>query len=425
VKNISGKSQINSPLKIAVIGSGISGLSIAQLLHHDHDITVYEKGNLAGGLIQCLRVKDCLFHKVGGHVFNAKNKEVLNWFWSFFDKDKEFVLAKRNAKILLDEQIIGYPIENYIYQLPKAIIEDILHDFAVLSKVGSKKADNFLEFIINRFGRTLSELYFIPYNEKVWATDLSKVPMGWLEGKLPMPDIDDIILKNILRQEETDMVHSSFYYPVEDGSQFIVNRLRKDLNIQFNSDFDAIEDSLLFGKLKFDKIVFCGDIRKLPLVMQKILIKNNINIDRLKKLKTNGTSNIFCETDETDISWLYLPGKLTKAHRIIYTGNFSETNNRGSNRKTCVVEFTGKISYEGMSDEIKKLPGNLIPLSHNYQENSYIIHDHDTHNLISEVKKILEEHNIYLLGRFAEWKYYNMDKAIEGAIHLAKRINNL
>jgi UDP-galactopyranose mutase len=43
-----------------------------------------------------------LFHLVGGHVFNSKNETVLEWFWRFFDKDKEFVKASRNAKIFLN-----------------------------------------------------------------------------------------------------------------------------------------------------------------------------------------------------------------------------------------------------------------------------------------------------------------------------------
>jgi UDP-galactopyranose mutase len=35
---------------------------------------------------------------------------------------------------------------------------------------------------------------------------------------------------------------------------------------------------------------------------------------------------------------------------------------------------------------------------------------------------ILGPHSIYLCGRFAEWEYYNMDKAIEAAINLVEEI---
>ena len=66
--------------EISGIGSGISGLSISQMLSKKNNVTIYEKGDKIGGLIKCDIIDNVLFHKVGGHVFNSKNTEVLNWF---------------------------------------------------------------------------------------------------------------------------------------------------------------------------------------------------------------------------------------------------------------------------------------------------------------------------------------------------------
>jgi UDP-galactopyranose mutase len=104
-------------MNVGIIGSGISGLSIANMLRDQHKVIVMEQQNKPGGLIKCERVNDCLFHKIGGHVFNSRNETVLDWFWSYFNKETEFVKAPRNAKIFFDNKIIGYPIENYIYLL--------------------------------------------------------------------------------------------------------------------------------------------------------------------------------------------------------------------------------------------------------------------------------------------------------------------
>ena len=41
-------------MKIAIIGSGVSGLTIAHLLHKKHDITVYESGNHIGGHVNTI-----------------------------------------------------------------------------------------------------------------------------------------------------------------------------------------------------------------------------------------------------------------------------------------------------------------------------------------------------------------------------------
>ncbi len=416
-------------MKIAILGSGISGLSVAQMLNKEHEITVYELKPKIGGLIKCERINDCLFHKVGGHVFNAKNPKVQEWFWSFFDKENEFIKARRNAKVYFNGQIIGYPIENYLYLLPQNDVADILNELLGLEKYKKKLPndyENFEEFLKGNFGEKLYNLYFNPYNTKIWNTDLSQVPMEWLEGKLPMPSLNEIILNNVLRKEEEDMVHSYFYYPKENGSQFIVDRLSKGLNIitNFNSEnikVDINNKIVIENSEVFDKVIYTGDIRKLPIYFRSIMESNNY-WDEIQSLKSNGTSNLFCETDDGNISWLYLPESFTKAHRIIYTGNFSDSNNRGSNRKTCVVEFSGKVSYETMLDEIKLLPGNLKALSYNYEPNSYIIQSKNTRSVIKDLKEVLEMKNFYLLGRFAEWEYYNMDKAIEAAQALSKRI---
>ncbi|MBS7565398.1 NAD(P)-binding protein [Mucilaginibacter sp. Bleaf8] len=416
-------------MKIAIVGTGISGLSIANLLKENHDVKLFEKGQQPGGLIKCERVKDCLFHKVGGHVFNSRNKDVVDWFWSHFDQENEFVKAKRNAKVFFNNQVIGYPIENYIYLLEPALIKKIIAELLELSKNEPKSPfeyDNFEEFLQNNFGQTLYEVYFKPYNQKIWQIDLSTVAMQWLEGKLPMPNFLEILQSNILREEEGDMVHSTFFYPKEGGSQFIADRLKAGLDIETGIDVTDIQEAngrLVINQESFDKVIYCGDVRKLPAYCQELLATNGVDVAYLSQLRSNGTSNLFCETDDNNISWLYIPEGFTKAHRIIYTGNFSETNNRGSDRKTCVVEFSGKVDYEVMLEEIKRLPGNLSPISYNYEPNSYVVQDKRTRLEIGKAKTILEQHGIYLLGRFAEWEYYNMDKAMEAAFKLRDTIN--
>ncbi|MDB4904399.1 MAG: UDP-galactopyranose mutase [Mucilaginibacter sp.] len=413
-----------------VIGSGISGLSISKMLQHTHNVKILERADKIGGLIKCSRVDGNLFHLVGGHVFNSRKQEVLDWFWSHFDRDTEFLKAVRNAKILFNNQIIGYPIENFIYQLPESQIKKIIDDLLkiLVENKSNDQNNDFETFLKNSFGQTLYDLYFGPYNTKIWNTDLSKVPLDWLEGKLPMPKINDIILSNIIKKDEADMVHSTFYYPVIDGSQFIINRLAQDLDVKLSYQVNTIQNkngrlSINEDEYLSDVVIYCGDIRQLFTIIKiedQKLIESLLDV---RDLQSNGTSNVLCETDDNDISWLYLPESKFKAHRIIYTGNFSETNN-GTNKKTCVVEFSGKHDEDEMLDELKLLPGNLKAISFNYEPNSYIIHQNDTKIKIATLKEQLSKYNIYLLGRFSEWEYYNMDKCIEGAMQLKQLIEN-
>lgn len=417
--------------KITIIGAGISGLSAARFLSSIADVELLEKAEKVGGLVKCDYVSGCLFHRVGGHVFNAKNKEIFDWFWSHFNKENEFIKAQRNAKILFSGRLIGYPLENHLYEFEKNTVENIIADLLEIQKRDPKapfEYENFEDFLKGSFGNTLYELYFKPYNQKIWNTDLSTVALEWLEGKLPMPNIKEIFLNNIIKEEESEMVHSTFFYPKSGGSQFIANRLAEGLSIKTDFPVNSIEvqnrSFKINNSLITDVIVYTGDVRKLADLIKISDTQLRIALESVKNLKSNGTSNLFCECDDNDISWLYIPEDFTKAHRIIYTGNFSPANNAGSNRKTCVVEFSGKVNPETMKEEIKKLPGNLSPISFNYEPNSYVIQEKDTRQKINFLKEHLQKYNFYLVGRFAEWEYYNMDKAIEASQNLFQKINS-
>lgn len=176
--------------KVAIIGAGISGLSMAHLLKDRYEVKLFEKESTPGGLIRCKQVNGSLFHVCGGHVFNSKFEDVLDWFWKFFDQDKEFVKTDRNSVVFMEDgKHIPYPIENHAYlfdeDTQKAIIKDLLN----INKTGinGQDAKDFEDFLQQRFGKTLYNLYFKPYNTKVWRRDLSMMPLKWLKGKLPMP----------------------------------------------------------------------------------------------------------------------------------------------------------------------------------------------------------------------------------------------
>lgn len=412
----------NRPKSVAVIGAGISGVAAGAILKEKgYHVTVFEKYSKPGGLIRCDVVKGNLFHRVGGHVFNAKDKDVSDWFWSHFDKDKEFLKAERNAKILLNGKMIGYPLENHLYALKPDLVRNIVAELLALQRLGYTdpyEYPDFEAFLKGNFGESLYNLYFKPYNEKIWRTDLASVPMHWLEGKLPMPDLSNIIFNNITRSGEKEMVHSTFYYPKNGGSQFIIDRLAEGLT--FRTDDEVKRLTYHDGKWsvngddRFDKVIYTGDVRVLGSVLSTKDSFTESLLHSVKDLRSNGTSNVLCYTDNTDLSWLYLPDKGTRAHRIIYTGNFSSSNN-ASDRKTCVAEFSGKVGMDQMKQEIQHLPGNLEAIASNYEPNSYVIQDSNTRSLIRELKGTLRKMNLFLSGRFAEWEYYNMDKAIEAA----------
>lgn len=409
---------------IAIIGAGVSGLSAARLLRsRGYAPVVYEKNDRPGGLIRCSVEEGNLFHRVGGIVFNTKNERVKAWFGEQFDVEKEFISARRNAKIRARGETIGYPVENYLHQLPGEIRRKIIRELMMLP-FQSNHAANFDDFLRKRFGQTLYDYYFLPYNSKLWNYDLKKIPLPWLEGKLPMPDLSKILLDNLFRRPEKEMVHSTFYYPRQGGSTFIARRLAEGTDIIYNAPVGLITrtgNQWKIGGEGYDHLIYTGDVRRLAGSLEGIPAEVRESTGRVSDLPSNGTSNVLCTNDESDLSWLYFPGEEHRCHRIVYTGNFSPANNSGP-RKTCLVEFSGKRDEAEMREELKKLPGHLEPIAFNYEPDSYVIQKHDTRAKVSRLKTQLAEMNFHLVGRFAEWEYYNMDMAILSAMRVCDRI---
>ncbi|MBN1364467.1 MAG: NAD(P)-binding protein [Syntrophaceae bacterium] len=410
--------------KIAVIGAGIAGLTVANLLNNQYQVKVFEQDEKPGGLIKCSRIDGNLYHVVGGHVFNSKRQDVLDLFWGFFDKEKEFNKNIRNASVYM-EKSIGYPIEDHLYQFDKSdVIKEIIHDLIKISRLNSTKPTNFEEFLRNRFGDTLYQMYFKPYNEKIWKSDLKLIPLPWLEGKLPMPSAEEIIYNNIIREQETDMVHSFFYYPKQDGSQYLANRLAEKIDIEYTTIVNVL--ALNNGKWNVngnygcDVVVFTGNIKALPNMLGSTIEIDSFASD-ISKLESHGTTTVLCEIEPNPYSWIYLPDKTIGAHRIICTGNFSEANNR-KGIKTATIEFTDYVNREIIFDNLKKILYHPRYIAHNFTECTYPVQESNTRTMICTLKKRLERHGFYIVGRFAEWEYYNMDAAMGAALDLSKLI---
>ena len=410
-------------MKIAVIGAGISGLSIAQMLKDNHDIVIFEADSRAGGIIKCDSIDGNLFHRTGGHVFNTKRQDILDWFWKHFDKEKEFIKAQRNSAVSLDDgSMIPYPIENHAYMLGEIKLKAIIEDWLSIAKSLNKEPANFEEFLRHRFGETLYELYFKPYNNKVWRRSLTQVPLSWLEGKLPMPTVEEMIYNNINHVKEQSFVHSSFYYPLKGGSQFLANRLSEGLSIRYNTPVHHIGYDGKYWNINeetFDKIIFCGNIKQLPTLLEGEIDINNYK-EPISELEFHGTTSVFCEISPNNYSWIYLPSCQHESHRIICSGNFSPNNNARRGMMTASIEFTDFISKEDILDNLNRIPYHPKYLTHHYEQYTYPIQNNSTREMITALKKNLQKENFYLLGRFAEWEYYNMDVAIGAALDLKK-----
>ena len=270
-------------------------------------------------------------------------------------------------------------------------------------------------------------MYFQPYNEKVWRRDLKQVPLSWLEGKLPMPTVPEMIFNNINHVKEKSFVHATFWYEKMNGSQYIVDKLAEGLDIRYNSDVQSIKHEGCKWNVcgtEFDKIVFCGNIKDMAKIIDGVDISTYKN--DIEELEYHGTTAVFCEIDKNPYSWIYQPSRTHESHRIICTGNFASSNNdaaTSSSRITATIEFTDEISREDIIRNLSLIPLNPKYLDHKYNKYTYPIQDVNTQEMINRLKETLALSGFYFTGRFADWEYYNMDIAIGAAMDLIKKHN--
>lgn len=409
--------------KVAIIGGGVSGLTVAHQLKNKYLVTIYEKEDRCGGLIRCKNIEGSLYHLCGGHIFNTKRKDVFDFFWQIFDKEKDFIKADRNSVVYFSEsQIIPYPIENHAYLFAPDTLKLFIDDLISISQTERVSPDNFEDFLKSRFGNTLYELYFKPYNEKLWRCNLRDVPLDWLEGKLPMPNVQEILYNNILQVKEKSFVHSTFYYEKKGGSQFLANRMAEGINIFYNSNISSLEyrnDKWVVNGVLYDKVVFCGNIKDIPQIVKGISL--DAFTSKIQTLKYHGTTSVFCEIEKNPYSWIYLPSQNHLSHRIICTGNFSPSNN-AAGKMTATIEFTDEIDRENIIENLNKLPYNPKYLDHHFNRYTYPIQDGNTRMMIKDLKSFLASFGLYMTGRFADWEYYNMDVAMGAAMDLCKTL---
>ena len=143
-------------------------------------------------------------------------------------------------------------------------------------------------------------------------------------------------------------------------------------------------------------------------------------VEPITNLESHGTTSVFCEIDSNPYSWVYQPSMEHLSHRIICTGNFSDTNN-APGKMTATVKFTDEISKEEIIEQLKRMPFSPRYITHNYECYTYPIQDQDTRSMIKSLKDVLASSGIYLCGRFAEWEYANMDVCMGYALDLYKQ----
>jgi len=405
-------------MKICIIGAGITGLTAGRLLSKNHEVTIYEKESNIGGIAKTKSVNGIAYHTVGGHCLNSKNKAVMDFIFNEILPKEKWHYIKRNAKIYFHNHFISYPIEYSIKEIAKFdedLAFNITRDFFSSE---DRDANNLADWFKERFGETLAREYFIPYNRKIWQMEPSKMSHLWVNGKLPLPNRKEFF-KALIDDNEDAMPHSTFFYPNSNNQNTFIEALGKGLNIVKNFEVTNIEKVekkwIINNKYEYDLVINTMPLNILPMRIKSA--PKSVLIEA-KKLKYNKVTNVLWKTKPIDFTWSYYPSENTIFHRHIHIGNFFN-----QKQNYTITESMGVHSYEEMIEAGKKFDYLIEPLDYHLSDYAYVVYEQNYSEAITKIKKYLESIGLHTIGRFGEWKYYNMDICMQSAMKLVLKIN--
>jgi protoporphyrinogen oxidase len=426
-------------VKTGILGGGLTALTLASSLKDDHEIL--EKNERVGGLCRSFSEKGFTFD-IGGHIFYSKEQPIMDWMLGQLGENKH--QKRRNNKVLVKGRYIKYPFENELSGLP---LKDNLYClFTYLFNPYTKQEPlNFKEWLYYTFGKGISELYLVPYNEKIWKYPLENMSLHWVAGRVPKPPQADVIKSSLGISTEGYTHQLYFHYPKTGGIQALIDSLEKKagrIGRGFSiSSVRKVADKWVVSngtrKKVYDRLVSTIPVPELINALDKV--PKEIR-QAASKLRYNSIITVFIGLNIPELNpytALYVPSKEIEPNRLCFMNNFSEHNAP----KGCFGVMTETTIH---SDKLEKetdeeLATRTIEGLHRLgilnkdeiiytkvfrEKYAYVVYDIDYQKNIKILRDYLEQRGILLCGRFGEFEYLNMDACVKRALELGKRLND-
>ncbi len=460
--------------KCVIIGGGPTGLSAAY--HLDEDTVLLDKNTTVGGWCRSIEDKGFTFDHAG-HIMFSNDPYVLQLYKILLGDNVHW--QNREAWVYSKGVHTRYPFQGALHGLPPDVIKECIigameSRYGVLKNSDSKKAsacrgvdgaaavlsdccadgtvpesgttvlrqetanasnrgENFEEFIYRMWGAGIAKHFAIPYNRKLWTVPLTEMETSWLGGRVPLPDLEEII-EGALRPVGKPMgPNARFGYPLQGGFQAMMSGFLPHIKgkVELNADVVSIspEKHLLMladgRQYKYENLISTmplpelirrmgneapEPIRKAAAALRHVSVRCvNLGI---------GRENI------SEKHWIYYPED-TIFHRIFLQGNASpQCNPPGGFGLTCEISYSPAkplpcdgqelidrcvedcIKVGMMMPEDKLITASLVDMPY-----AYVVYDHVRKQNVETVKKWLSKRDIVLSGRYSEWEYYNSDHA--------------
>ncbi len=146
-------------------------------------VVVLEASDQVGGIART-EVRDGYRFDLGGHRFFTKVKEVDD-LWHEIMKE-EFLKRPRQSRIYWNKKFLEYPLEGMDVIRKLGPLELMRVGFSYLwAAIRPKGREETVEqWVSNRFGKRLYQLFFKTYTEKVWGVPCSELRAEWAAQRI-------------------------------------------------------------------------------------------------------------------------------------------------------------------------------------------------------------------------------------------------
>ncbi|WP_426100294.1 NAD(P)-binding protein [Massilia sp. TSP1-1-2] len=459
LRSQSGAQKVHS----VIIGAGPTGLSAAY--HLGKGALLLEKNASVGGW--CRSIDDHGFtFDYAGHIMFSNDPYVLQMYELLLGPNLHW--QNREAWVYSKQVYTRYPFQGALYGLPPKVITECIVG-AIEARFGSmagadntaqcavkplddccadgtaevantasfaprkREMQNFEEFIYKVWGSGIAKHFAIPYNKKLWTVPLSEMETSWLGGRVPLPDLEDIIEGALESVGKPLGPNARFGYPLTGGFQALMSGFLPHIKgrIEMNASAAQLlprEHVLVMAdgsRYRYDHLVSTMPLPELiKLIGAEAPEEVRAAANGLRHISVRCVNLGVGRENLTDKHWIYYPED-TIFHRIFVQGNASpHCNPPGGFGLTCEISYSpwkplpldGQALIErciadcvkvGMlQPDDRMLTANLVDMPY-----AYVIYDQARAANVATVKDWLARYDIVLAGRYSEWEYYNSDHA--------------
>jgi protoporphyrinogen oxidase len=441
-----------------ILGAGLSGLSAAAwLTRAGHPATVIEKNRKVGGLARTITHGDFHFD-LGGHRFLTNNQQLQTFVSDLLGDD--LLNVPRKSRIYLHGKHIDYPLSpaNAVFGMGLAQTGAILLDYGkekCLNIIRPRRVTSLEDWVVSQFGRTMFNLYFKDYSEKVWGIDCQNISKDWVAKRIDGLSLWQFIKHSLVKLQgnKVKTLTDSFSYPRKGIGQ-LADRMSALVatrnSVRTGSDVDNIfhADGKITGIQCTDtetthSIQGSHYISSIPVtkLVEKMTPKPPEHVLEAAS-KINFRSLVIValflnKKSMTDLTWMYFPGKDIPFGRIHEPKNWSKEL-APPGQSHIIAEYfcnTDDATWQSSDDTLTDSTAyHLQKLGFFKQKDvidscvlkiPYAYPVFDLH--YREHLKVITEYldgfsNLSLIGRSGMFSYLNMDQAMESGIMTAEKI---